>query len=122
MKTVGFILCIGVFFVLSASAQTQKEFKPDSLKIDFDSFHPNNFGDSLKLGNSMGNNNLQLQFQSNKLPRQNQNLAQIESYNQNLSDSHFRMPVLKLEYQSNMPIIKPDTSIHYHLLIKKISK
>jgi hypothetical protein len=116
---IGFILLMSTIICHSVSAQTKKEFKPDSLKIGFGIFQPN-FDDSLKLGNSLGANDLQLPFQKDKFPRQNQNLAQVESYNQNLSDSHFRMPVLKPEYQSNMPVMKPDSLVHYHLLIKKI--
>jgi len=120
MKTIGFILLIGALIGLSVSAQTKKEFKLNSFKKGIDSFQPN-FGDSLKLGNPFGENNIQFPPQKKKFPIQNQSLARTDSW-QTLSDPYFRMPVFKPEYQSNMPVMKPDTSVHYHLLIQKFRK
>jgi len=120
MKTIGFILLMGAIIGLSLSAQTKQQSKPDSFKMGFNSFQPD-FGDSLKFGNPFGENNIQLPSQKKKFPIQNQSLARTGSW-QTLSDPYFRMPVLKPEYQSNMPVMKPDSSIHYHLLIKKIRK
>ena len=120
MKTIGFILLIGALIGLSVSAQTKKEFKFNSFKKGINSFQPD-FGDSLKLGNPFGENNIQLPSQKKKFPIQNQSLARTDSW-QTLSDPYFRMPVFKPEYQSNMPVMKPDTSVHYHLLIQKFRK
>ena len=121
MKTIGITFVICALFSLALPAQTKQKFKPDSFKIGFDSFQ-RNFGDSLKIGNPFGANDLQFPFQKNQFPRQNQNFAQIGSNKQMLSDSYFRMPVLKPEFKSKMPVMKPDSSVHYHLLIKKIRK
>ena len=121
MKTIGINFVICVLFSLSLPAQTKQEFKPDPFKIGFDSFQ-HNFGDTLKTGNAFGANDLQFPFQKDKFPRQNQNFARNGSNKQMHSDSHFRMPVFKPEFQSNMPVLKPDSSVHYHLLIYKIEK
>lgn len=121
MKTAGFLFIVCLLLSLTLSAQTTKEFKPDSLTIGLDSFQ-HNFGYSLKLGNPFEENKLRLPFQSNKFPNQNQNFARIGSNSQTLSDQYFRMPVVKPEVQSNMPVMKPDSSIHFHLLIQKIRK
>ena len=117
MKPMGFIFVVCALFTLSLSAQT----KPDSIKIGFNSYQ-HILNDTLKLGFPHEEDNLQLSFLKNKFPCPNQNLAQINESGQIVNGEHFRMPVLKPDFRSNMPVMKPDSTIHYHLLIKKIGK
>ena len=111
MKTAGFIFVVCLLLSLTLSAQTTLELKPDSTKIQID---PNT--KVLKFGNTPTNYSL-----NNKSINLNQNLA-LSLHQQNFADPYFRMPVVKPKFQSNMPVMKPDSSIHFHLLIQKIRK
>jgi hypothetical protein len=109
MKTSGFLIVVCLLISLRLSAQTTLDLKPDSAKIKID---PNT--KVFKF-----DNNSQNYFPNNKSFNLNQNLAMTEQM-RNFGDPNFRMPVKKPDFQSNMPVMKPDSTVHYHLLIKKI--
>jgi len=109
MKTAGFLFVVCLLMSLTLSGQTALGLKPDSAKIQTDQ---NTKG--FKFDNTPPDYSL-----NNKSFKRNQNLA-LSRHPRNFVDPNFRMPVVKPEFRSNMPVMKPDSSVHYHLLIKKI--
>ena len=120
MKTLRFLLIAVVLISASASAQTKLNLKTDSLVISNDTVL-NKLQNKLKLKSPFEREN-QYFFQPGNKPFQiNPNLAVIPKQRPSVySDPNFKMPVLKPSYQSKMPVMKPDSSIHYFLRIKKI--
>jgi len=111
MKTAGFLFVVCLLMSLTLSAQTTLGSKPDSVKIQID---PNTKG--FKFDHTPQNYSL-----NNKSFNLNQNLALTQQL-RNFVNPNFRMPVVRPDFQSNMPVMKPDSSIHFHLLIQKIRK
>jgi len=111
MKRIGFLSVICLLMSVALSAQTHLNLKPDSGKIQID---PKT--QVFKFENTPPNYSLK-----NKSFNLNQNLA-LMPQKRNYADPNFRMPIVKPEFQSNMPVMKPDSSIHFHLLIQKIRK
>jgi hypothetical protein len=120
MKPSG-IICAGLV-LLSTMLMAQTIVKTDSI---------NQVTDTLNLQSI--NKNLGLQKQAEikqpKLlsPGENRNLSDYPfamapmQKSRHFSDPVFRMPLVKPQYQSNMPVMNPDSTIHFHLQIKKIA-
>lgn len=122
MKNARFIFVVCSLISLSVSAQSKQNQKPDSALINNHSIQ-HILNDTLKLNIPFGENNLQSPIQKNKLFLPNQDLALIHRNRERLLNQKFRMPVYHIpRFQSNMPVMKPDSTVHYHLLIKKIGK
>lgn len=121
MKTAGFILVVCSLISISISAQTKLNQKSDSLLIKNHSIQ-HILNDTLNLNIPFGENNLQSPIQKNKLFAPNQDMALIHRNGERLLNQKFRMPVYNPRFQSNMPVVKLDSAVHYHLLIKKIRK
>jgi hypothetical protein len=111
MKTTGFLFIICLLMSATISAQTSLNLKPDSGKIQIELNTRIFKFENIPPSYSPNAKNLIL----------NQNLA-LMPQKRNYADPNFRMPVIKPEFQSNMPVMKPDSSVHYHLLIQKIRK
>jgi hypothetical protein len=120
MKTAAFLLIAGLMVSGTISAQTKLFVKPDSLRFKFDTTHVH-FQNHMNLNNPYGNEKLQLVFPNKQI--QVPNLAVVPNQKPlRYADPNFRMPVANPGFQSNMPVMKPDSTIHYHLQIKKIGK
>jgi len=118
MKTPVFFLFIGLLLSLSISAQTKLNFKADSLFFKKDTFHS-----QLNLKNPFRNEKPRSLLPNSRYFQPNSNLAVIPDKKQPVfSDPNFRMPLWKPDFQSNMPVMKPDSSVTYFLKIKKIGK
>ena len=122
MKTAGFILTIGLLISGSLSAQTNLNSPAPSFGFKKDCLNFGQFRDQQKLYRFPGQSQF-LTIPKNKLFTEGPSLAwNRPSAPRVFHDPNFRMPVVKPNFQSNMPVMKPDTSVHYHLLIKKIGK
>lgn len=120
MKTPRFILIVVLLISVSATAQTKLNLKTDSLVINNDSIL-SKFQNQLKLKNPFGNESHRFVFPGNKPFQMNPNLAVIPKQRPSFyADPNFNMPIYKPSFHSNMPVMKPDSSVHYHLRIKKI--
>jgi len=119
MKLKVFILAIFALITYSLSAQSKQYPKSDSIKIGFNSYQQI-LNDTLKLSVPSESENRQFLFPKNEL--QNQNLAQFDAQRSIISDPQFRMPILKPGFKSEMPVMRPDSSVHFFLRIKKIGK
>ena len=122
MKTTGFILAIGLLITASASvkAQTQKELKPDSVRIGYN-LSQKILNDTLKLENPFAKNNLQSPSFRYHFPKQEQRLAQNYRFG-NAYTPTYKMPIVKPNFNSKMPVAKPDSSVHYFIQIIKTGK
>lgn len=121
MKTAAFIFIAGLLVSGTISAQPKLSLKPDSLLFKIDTIHAP-LQNQLNLNNLYGNEKPRLVFPNNK-QIQVPNLAVVPNQKPlRYADPNFRMPVANPGFQSNMPVMKPDSTIHYHLLIKKIGK
>jgi hypothetical protein len=119
MKTLKSILILVFIISASATAQTKLNLKTDSL-VSTNDTKLYKFRNQLKLKNPFSNESHSFILPGNKPFQMNPNLALIPKQRPSVNaDPNFKMPVLKPNYQSNMPVMKPDSSIHYHLLIKK---
>ena len=109
MKTAGFLFVVCLLLSPALSAQTNLVSKPDSAKIQIDANAKGFVFDNTLPAYSLNNKSFNL----------NQNLA-LSPHQRNFVDPNYRMPVLNPDFQSNMPVMKPDSLVHYHLLIKKV--
>lgn len=121
MKISGFILLGCLLISLSASAQTKTKLQPESLKIGNNLFQ-HVLSDTLKLDNPFSENKFKSPARKYTFPRQSQNLASNFRIGQPYTDQNFRMPILRPEFKSEMPVMKPDSTIHYFLKVQKIGK
>jgi len=121
MKTSVFILIVCTLISVSISAQTNPESKSDSVKIWSNSYQ-RTLNDTLKLDNPFVENNLQLPYLKNKQPGSNLNLALIPRIGQGFTKSNLGMPVYNPNFRSKMPVIKPDSTIHYSMPIKRFPR
>lgn len=108
---------IHFIFVLAdfrhGSAQTALDLKTDSVQAK-------TFDKPLKLPQPFTKELPRLVLPENKRLPQNPDLALKRYQEPQLSDNrNTRMPVFRPGYQSNMPVMKPDSSVHYHLRIKR---
>jgi len=122
MKTLKPALIILILISFSAIAQTPLKIRTDSLVLKYDSIQFNKKINPL-LNYPFGTKKEGLILPGYKPFKQNPNLALIPNHKpQGYADPNFRMPVLNPRDQWNMPVMKPDTSIHYFLRIKKIGR
>jgi hypothetical protein len=119
MKTPRFVLIAVLLISISATAQTKLNLKTDSLVITNDTVFSKHHN-QLQLKNPFGSENHRFIFPSNKQFQMNPNLAVIPKQRPSVyADPNFNMSILKPSFHSKMPVMKPDSSIHYHLRIKK---
>jgi len=122
MKNARFIFVVCSLISISISAQTKLNQKSDLDLINSHSIQ-HILKDTLNLNIPFGENNLQSPIQKNKLFLPNQDLALIHRNGERLPNQNFRMPVYNIpRFHSTMPVMKPDSTVHYHLRIKKIGK
>jgi hypothetical protein len=122
MKTLRFLLIAVVIISASASAQTRLNLKTDSLIISNDSIL-NKLQNKLRLKSPFERENHYFFRPGNKSFQINPNLAVTPKQQRWVyTDPNSNMPILKPSYQSKMPVMKPDSTIHYHLQIKKIDR
>lgn len=120
MNPSGYILFLFCLISGMASAQTVPDLKTDSISAFSDSVQAKTFDEPLKLSQRFTKEMPQFVLPENQLFRQNPNLALKHNQKPQISDNrNTRMPVFKPGYQSNMPVMKPDSSVHYHLLIQR---
>lgn len=120
MKTRGFILATCLLIAASLSAQTKQELKPDSVKIGFN-LSQKILDDTLKLENPFNEKNIQLPSFRYQFPKKEQDLAQNFRFGKAYSPT-YKMQIVRPNFKSNMPVAKPDSSVHYFIQIKKIGK
>jgi len=119
MKTPKFILILVLLISIPATAQTKLNLKTDSLVINNDSLL-SKFNNRLKLKSPFGDENHRFILPGNRPLQMNPNLAVIPKQRPSVyADPNFNMPILKPSNHWKMPVMKPDSSIHYHLRIKK---
>ena len=119
MKTAVFILAIGFLITASVSAQTKLDQKPDSIKIGY-RLSQNTLNDTLKLVNPFNEKNVQLPSFRYQFPKKDQNLAQNYRFGKAYT-STYKMPIVKPNFKSNMPVAKPDSSVHYFIQVQEIN-
>lgn len=117
MKTAGFVFITCLLITFSVSAQTNLALKPGSVKFGYNSFQKS-LTDTLKLENPFNENKLQSPSFRYRFPRREQNFAQNFRF-ANPYRSNFKMPVIRPSIKSNMPVAKPDSSVHYFIQILK---
>ena len=121
MKTAGFTLMCCLLITLSLSAQTKREQKSDSNKIEYNLFQ-HALNDTLKLDNPFSENRFQAPSRKYTFPPQSQNLALNYRIGRPYTGQTFRMPILRPEFKSKMPVMKPDSTIQYFLKVQKIDR
>jgi len=123
MKTSGIILIFCLLTIFSVSGQTSVAEKSDSLQNELLKPHYKSFENSLKFNNQFPDKHLQIplpeRYTFNRAPEMA--LKRIPG-DRILISPLDRMPIYCPEFQSGMPVMKPDTTIKYHLLIKRINR
>lgn len=120
MKTSGIILAVLIGISTMLSAQTTV--KNDSVKQEAaDTLNLQSNSTQLKIQNQNEIEQPKLfQPDDSKKPT-NYPFAHVPRRNSRyLNNSKYRMPIVKPDFETNMPVMKPDTTIHFHLRIKKI--
>lgn len=119
MKIKAILLIFGLIAAVHLSAQSTKP-SPDSLQIVPDSlnkpFSRQEF--KLKIPQAKEYSVPQNKYFLKRKPGESLALKNDSNALFRTIPNH-RMPVYRPRYQSKMPVMKPDTSIHYHLQIKK---
>lgn len=118
MKTEGFILAIGLLISVSLTAQTKQELSADSVRIGYN-LSQKMLSDTLRLENPFTENNLQSHSFRYRFPKPEQNLAQIYRFGKAYQPTD-KMPIARPDFNSKMPVVKPDSSVHYFIQIIKI--
>jgi hypothetical protein len=120
MKTKAILLILGLFIAVHVSAQTHLKPKADSL-----------FVDPYSLKRLLPQKEFKLKIPQAKeysVPQNKYFLKRKPGESLALKNDsnalfhaipNYRMPVYRPKYQSKMPVMKPDSTIHYHLQIKK---
>lgn len=120
MKAKTILLILGLIATIQLSAQQKNSPASDSLQIARDSLNRPLSKQELKIQTPRAK---EYAFPQNKyfLKRKpGESLAFKNDSNAFFrSVPNYRMPVVRPRYHSNMPVMKPDSTIHYHLLIKK---
>ena len=118
MKNVVFNLFLLILISVSAAAQIKLNSNTDSQVTNNDSI-PSKFQNQLKLNNPFGNENHSFVLPGSNQLKLNPNLAVMPNQRTRIyADQNFKMPIFKPSFKSNMPVMKPDTTIHFHLRIK----
>ena len=118
MKTAIFALVVVLLISVSAKAQTRLNSKTDFQVINNDTILPK-FQNQLKLNSPFGNENYGFVLPGSNQFKLNQNLAFIPNQRPRIyADPNFKMPIIKPSFQSNMPVMKPDSTVRFHLRIK----
>ncbi len=116
----GIFLIVCSLISISIPAQTKSNPESDSIVINPSFQHI--LKDTLKFEIPSGGHHFQTLSPQIKLTDQDQKLALIQRNGKILQNQNFRMPVYNPRFKSNMPVMKPDSTVHYHLLVKKIGK
>lgn len=119
MKTTKLILIFCLIIPFIAPAQIRMNLKPDSL-LSPDYSYSISQKDSLKLNLQSGENQFRFPRLKYMPSIPNRNLAFAPPNGQSKAYSNKGMPVYNPEFKSNMPVMIPDTSVHFYLRIAKI--
>lgn len=117
MKTFGFAILIVFLIADSLPAQTKLNLKADTVAKGIDTLNFSQFQNDLKL-DPFDTKRPELLFPNSSQLKKNPNLA-LQPNQKFFRDQNYNMPVIKPHFQSNMPVMKPDSTIHFHLLIKR---
>ena len=105
------------------SGQTNPAAQTDSVSKKKDTTETKPLNDQMKLDFPSFREQPRLAAPDNKRFRRNPNLALTPNKRPSeFRDPNNRMPVLRPRFRSNMPVMKPDSSVHYHLRIKRIGR
>lgn len=119
MKIKAILLIFGLIAAVHLSAQSTK-LAPDSLQIVPDSLNKPLLQPELKLKIPQTKEYSVPQNQYFLKRKPGESLALKSDSNALFRPvPNYRMPVARPKFQSKMPVMKPDTSIHYHLQIKR---
>ncbi len=120
MKAKTILLILGLIATIQLSAQQKNSPTTDSLQIARDSLNQPFSKQELKLQTPRAR---EYSFPQNKYFLKRKTGESLAFKNDSnalfLSGPNYRMPVVSPRYHSNMPVMKPDSTIHFHLLIKK---
>jgi hypothetical protein len=120
MKTSGIILAVLIGISTILSAQTTE--KTDSVKQEAaDTLNLQSDSTQLKFQNQNEIDQPKLFQPDDRKKPTNYPFAYIPRENSRyLNNPNYRMPIAKPYFESKMPVMKPDSTIHFHLQIKKI--
>lgn len=121
MKTFGFTILIILLISCALPAQTNLNFQADSVAKAIDTLNFIPFENDLKLSDLPIAKRPKQLFPGSNQFHPNPNLALVPKQ-KFFRDHNYNMPVIKPPFQSNMPVMKPDSTIHFHLLIKRSSE
>lgn len=121
MRTIIISLLLSISFSSFGQSKIQQELLPDNYFSE--QLENQRIPDSFKISPEFQKEIPSLKFDfSYPLPEIQEN--EVETKNLLLNDrtTYFssRMPVVKGDFHSNMPIAVPDSSVHYYILNKKI--
>lgn len=120
MKPLG-ILCAGLIF-LSTMLTAQNTVKTDSINQVNDTLNLQSDHNHLKSQKQAEIKQPELLSPGFRKPQSNYPFAYIPHRNSRyLNNPNYRMPIAKPYFESKMPVMKPDSTIHFHLQIKKIA-
>jgi len=123
MKASALFLILILTILGQLSAQNPIKLKADSAGIPSNALPAKPFDDSLKLLNPFVHEPRLKIMPNSGSYRLNPNMAMIpNSRPPFLRAPGKRMPVMVPQFRSKMPVLKPDSTIHYYLLIKRIGK
>ncbi|HCY43141.1 MAG TPA: hypothetical protein DHV48_17705 [Prolixibacteraceae bacterium] len=117
MKTSGFTILIILLISCALMAQTKLNFQADSVAKGIDTLNFSQFQYDL-IPDTKKPKQL---FPKSKQFQTNPNLA-LKPRQKIFPETYFNMPISKPQFQSDMPVMKPDSTIHFHLLIKRGSQ
>lgn len=120
MKTFGFAILIVFLIADSLPAQTKLNIKTDTVAKGIDTLNFSQFQNYLK-SDSPDTKRPELLFPNSSQLQKNPNLAHRPKQ-KFFRDQNYNMPVIKPHFQSKMPVMKPDSTTHFHLLIKRGSE
>jgi len=120
MKTFLILLLFAFLVPKSGTSQINLKLKSDTLAVKNDSLL-NKFSNRLNFKNPFRNDQYQFVLPDSMQFPLNQNLAVLPNQKSFVyADKKSRMPILKPHNHWNMPVMKPDSNIHFHMQIKKI--
>jgi hypothetical protein len=112
MKTRVFVIAILLTISSSLPAQPKGKANLDTIKFG-DNLKQKLLSDRFKLEDRFGENNLPLPANSYHFQKQGKNLELVFNQHYNGDD----MPIVKPDFKSNMPVMKPDSTTHYFIKI-----
>ena len=120
MKALTLFLILILTILMQLSAQNPIKRKADSTEIVPNAVPYKPFDDSLKLLNPFGRERHLKMMPNSGFFRLNPNMAMIPTPRPPFRRAPgTRMPVMVPQFQSKMPVLKPDSTIHYFIKIKK---